>query len=155
MKRSFGGFTLIELVVTLGIFIVLSGVVLINLSAKRTNVDIVNLTERMSATLREAQSNSMAQKNGVAWGVHLENATTTPFYALYFTSYSPTTTVGYYSFPGSVSYATSTLALGATLDILFSQVTGAASASTSINLYMPKQTYYSTILIASSGAVSY
>jgi type II secretory pathway pseudopilin PulG len=158
MKRSVVGFTLIEIIITLGVFIVLSGIVLVNITGQKSLTDITNTSAQIVATLRQAQSDSMAQKNGVSWGVHFSNATnTTPFYALFTTSYSPTTTVGYYPLPASVAYNTSSLASGATLDILFSQLSGAASASTSILLYMPKQStaVSSTISIGSSGVVSY
>jgi type II secretory pathway pseudopilin PulG len=158
MKRSISGFTLIELIITLGIFIVLSGIVIVNIAGQKSLTDITNTSAQIVATLREAQSDSMAQKNGVSWGVHFSNATnTTPFYALFTTSYSPTTTVGYYPLPGSVAYNTSSLASGATADVIFSQLSGAASVSTSIMLYMPKQgvAVSSTISISPSGEVSY
>lgn len=158
MKQSRSGFTLIELLVTLAIFIILGGVVLVNFAGRRTDTDLVDTTEQIGATLREAQSDAMAQKNGVAWGVHFSNSTATaPFYVLFSTSYSSATTAGYYPLPTSVAYNTSTLASGATLDVIFSEVTGGASVSTSIGLYMPKENvaYSSTISVASSGAVSY
>jgi type II secretory pathway pseudopilin PulG len=158
MKRSTSGFTLIELIVTLGVFIVISGIVLVNITGQRTQTDINDVTEQIGATLRQAQSDSMAQENGVSWGVHFENSTgTSPFYALFYSSYSSSTIVGHYPLPASVAYNTSTFASGAMLDVIFSQVTGVSSVSTSIMLYMPKESaaLSSTISIASSGAISY
>jgi type II secretory pathway pseudopilin PulG len=158
MKRSTSGFTLIELIVTLGVFIVISGIVLVNITGQRTQTDINDVTEQIGATLRQAQSDSMAQENGVSWGVHFENSTgTSPFYGLFYSSYSSSTIVGHYPLPASVAYNTSTFASGAMLDVIFSQVTGVSSVSTSIMLYMPKESaaLSSTISIASSGAISY
>lgn len=156
MKKLTSGFTLIELIITLGIFILLGGIVFINIAGRRSETDLFDTQEQIAAVLREAQSNSMAQKNGVAWGVHFDNSTTTaPFYILFFTAYSATTTVGgNVPLPASVSYNTSTLASGATLDVIFSQLVG-NTTSTSVGLYMPKQSFSNTITIASSGAVSY
>lgn len=99
----------------------------------------------------------MAQEQGVSWGVHFANATNTaPFYAFMASStYSTATVVGYYRLPPSISYLTSTLASGAALDVTFSPITGAASASTSIGLFAVGQALSSTIRISSSGATSY
>ena len=81
----------------------------------------------------------------------------TPFYALFTGSYAASTTISYYALPSTVAYQTSTLAVGATLDVIFSPIIGASSVSTSIGFYMPKQStaFSSTISIASSGAVNY
>jgi hypothetical protein len=91
--------------------------------------------------------------------VHFANTTATaPFYALFAGGgYRTSTVVGLYILPSTVAYQTSTLASGATLDVIFSSISGAPSVSTSIGLYMPKQNtaFSSTIFIASSGEVSY
>lgn len=156
MKRSASGFTLIEIIVTLGIFILLGGIVLVNIAGRNTQTNILSAQEQIGATLREAQADSVQQKNGDSWGVHFENSTSVaPFYALFYTSYSTSTVVGGNTpLPTSVSYNTSTLASGATLNVVFSQVSG-ATTSTVIGLYMPQQSYSSVITITSSGLVSY
>jgi hypothetical protein len=91
--------------------------------------------------------------------VHFSNPSgTTSFYALFQTSYSTATVVGgLYRLPPTVAFTTSTIASGATLDVIFSSLTGISSVSTSIGLYMPKQNtaFSSTISIASSGTVTY
>jgi type II secretory pathway pseudopilin PulG len=157
------GFTLVELLVVLGMMIVLGAVVFANLSGKKNNADLTATTQEAGTLLRQAQSDAAFQENNtqandVAWGVHFANATATkPFYALFAGSYTASTTVGYYVLPSTVAYQTSTLAVGATLDVLFSPITGISSVSTSIGFYMPKENtaLSSTISIASSGAVNY
>jgi len=158
------GFTLVELLVVFGIMIAISAIVFANLAGKRSNTDLTATTQQVATLLRQAQSDAVAQENGaaqgssVSWGVHFSNTTTTqPFYALFTGSYGATTTVGYYLLPPTVAYRTSTLAAGATLDVIFSPITGAASVSTSIGFYMPEENaaFSSTISVASSGAVSY
>ena len=152
------GFTLIELLVVIGILIAVSVITVVNLAGKRVDADLTSTTQRIVTTLRQAQSDSMAQENGATWGVHFSNSTSTPpSFALFSGSYATGTVVGQYPLPATVAYLTSTLASGATLDITFAQVTGAASASTSIGFYMPKENvaFSSTISIASSGAVNY
>lgn len=157
------GFTLVELIVVFGIMIAVSAVLFANLAGRRSDADLTSATQEVATLLRQAQSDAMAQANNtqatdVAWGVHFANATnTTPFYALFTGSYAASTTAGYYALPPTVAYQTSTLAAGATLDVIFTPITGVSSVSTSIGFYMPKEStaFSSTISIASSGAVSY
>jgi type II secretory pathway pseudopilin PulG len=159
------GFTLVELLVVFGVMIALGAVVFATLASRRTNADLTATTEQIATLLRQAQSDAIAQQNGavqgvsVSWGVHFSNSTSVvPFYALFTgAAYSATGTVGYYPLPLTVAYQTSTLATGATLDIVFAPIAGTASASTSIKLYMPKQStiFSSTISVASSGEISY
>ncbi|MGD1003606.1 MAG: prepilin-type N-terminal cleavage/methylation domain-containing protein [Minisyncoccia bacterium] len=152
------GFTLIELLLVLALMIVAGVVVFMNLGSRRIDVDLVATTQQIGTLLRQAQSDAMAQESDVAWGVHFSNATSVPFYALFKTSYSTTTVAGGpYRLPPTVAYATSTLAPGATLDVIFSSISGTASVSTTVGLYMPKENtaFSSTISIASSGSVSF
>jgi type II secretory pathway pseudopilin PulG len=157
------GFTLIELLVVFGIMIAVGAVLFANLAGKKNNADLTATTQEVGTLLRQAQSDAAFQENNtqatdVAWGVHFANTTATPpFYALFTGSYAASTTVGYYALPSTVAYTTSTLAVGAALDIIFSPITGVSSASTSIRFYMPQENtaFSSTISIASSGAVSY
>jgi type II secretory pathway pseudopilin PulG len=157
------GFTLVELVLVFGIMIALGAVVFANLAGKKNNADLTATTQEVATLLRQAQSDAAFQENNtqandVAWGVHFANTTATPpFYALFTGSYAASTTTGYYALPSTVAYQTSTLAAGATLNVIFSPITGVSSVSTSIGFYMPKENtaFSSTISIASSGAVSY
>ncbi len=151
------GFTLVELLVVVAISVIIGVVVILNVSQRRVDADIVAATQQIATTLRQAQSDSMAQEDGSSWGVHFANNTSTaPFYALFKGSYA-TGTVDQYSLPSTVAYQTSTLAPGATLDVIFSQISGSATPSTSIGLYMPNENsaFSSTIYVASTGAVSY
>ena len=157
------GFTLLELLLTIAIIAIVSVLIFATLAGRRKNADLIATTQEAGAILRQAQSDAMAQENNAqandaAWGVHFANATATrPFYALFSGSYAVSTTVGYYALPLAVAYITSTLPAGATLDIIFSPVTGIASTSTNIGFYMPGQSaaFSSTISVASSGAVRY
>ena len=153
------GFTLVELLVILGIMIAVGAIVFANLGPRRVDTDLVSTTQQIGALLRQAQSDAMAQEADVAWGFYFSNVTSTaPYYALYKTSYSSSNVVGaLYRLPSTVAFVTSTLASGATTSITFSSITGTASVSTSIRLYMPKENtaFSSTIRVASSGSVSF
>ena len=124
-----------ELLIVLGFVVILSIVVLPSLYGRRSRIDLDNTTRQIVALLREAQSRSMAQASSTSWGVRFENSTTTtPFYALFATSYATGTRIGYYRLPPSIRYATSSVAEGGFLDITFAQITGLPSTSTSIIL---------------------
>ena len=156
------GFTLVELIVVIGIMIVVGAIVFSNLAGRRSDTDLTATVQQVTTLLRQAQSDAVSQKNGAvsgnAWGVHFANTTATaPFYALFAGAYATSTVVSQYILPSTVAYQTSTLASGATLDVIFSPISGAPSVSTSIGFYMPKNNtaFSSTILIAPSGEVSY
>lgn len=151
------GFSTIELLIVIGIIGILAIVSLPNLVGRRSRVELDNTARQIAASLREAQSRSLAQESATSWGVHFENSTTTsPFYALFKGSYSSSTRVNYSRLPSSLGYATSSIPLGAAKEVTFSQISGLASAATSTTIYLlTDATQSSTISVASSGAVSY
>jgi prepilin-type N-terminal cleavage/methylation domain-containing protein len=129
------GFTLIETIIVLGVLVVISVVMISSLFSRRSRTDLDNTTRQIAALFREAQSRSMSQEGGAAWGVHIENSTATQsFYALFKGIYSSSTIVGYYKIPSNVQLASSSIPLGNSLEIIFSQVSGIPSTPTSIGL---------------------
>ncbi len=151
------GFTIIELVLVIGIIAILSVVSLIGLSGRKNKTELDGATKQITALLREAQSKSVSQINGSAWGVHFENSTATaPFYALFSgLTYASTSATSYYRLSAKILYATSSIALGAAKDIAFSQISGFATATSSVVLYVSgAPNISSTIAVGISGAVN-
>lgn len=150
------GFTLIELLVTIAIMATIATVAVIYTSRPHLAEDVKSTAQQMAALLRQAQSDSMAGAQGAAWGVYFSNATSTsPFFALFMNSYSTSTVRGTYPLPATVGYGASFLPAGGTLSIIFSPITGAASASTTIQLYaLGQPALSSTVNVAATGAVS-
>jgi Tfp pilus assembly protein FimT len=152
------GFTVLELIIAIAVAITIAVVIALNFSDVQGGNDLKMTSQQISGLLREAQSNAMTQQKGAAWGVYFSNVVgAVPFYALFYNSYTLTSTVGSYPLPSSVFFATSTLALGATTSITFATISGLASASKTIMLYVPNSlpVMSSTITIASSGAIAY
>lgn len=151
------GVTLAELLIVIGLVAILGTTALINLYGRRSGSEIGATTQKIATLLREAQSRAVAGEKGEEWGVHFNNSVTTrPFYALFYGTYAPHTVVGYYSLPGGIAYASSSIAPGSTKEVRFSVGSGVASASTSITIVLTAQSASSsTISVASSGAVKY
>ena len=154
--RKNSGATIAELVLVIAMVAIIGVITITTLVGRKSKVELETTTKQIVALLRDAQSRARAQASGVAWGVHFENSTSTaPFYALFRSSYLVANRVGYYRLPTTVGYATSSLAQGASRDVVFSQLNGTASPA-SIQIYLINSpTQFSTIQIGSSGAVSY
>ncbi len=133
MKKSRLGFTLIEIIVTISIFLVISAVVVVNLAGRRSAVDLTYTSKEIVTTLREAQNNAMTQKSSSIWGVHFYNATSS-FYSLFYGSYGTGSVAGQYPLPNDVQFSTASVPYASSVDVTFAQVTGIPSTSTSIIL---------------------
>jgi prepilin-type N-terminal cleavage/methylation domain-containing protein len=160
MRRK-DGFTIIEIIIVIAIIATISAIMFVTLLGKKGGTDLTTTASQIGAILREAESRSMAQTQGAAWGVYFGNPTNTaPFYALFYNAYSPTTTAGYYPLPVTVGYTSATIAAGSSLSVTFSQVTGLPSVSTTVGLYIfnPQKNLLTTssiVSIGASGVVSY
>ena len=101
-KRSDKGFTLVELLVVVAIIATIGVVSIMNLQGSRNGTDFNNTTKQIGSILRQAQSQAASDYQGVPWGVHFAN-TTTSFYALFSSStYSSATVANRYLLPSSV-----------------------------------------------------
>ncbi|HTY39814.1 MAG TPA: hypothetical protein VMC43_01855 [Candidatus Paceibacterota bacterium] len=157
MSRRRAGTTFIELAIVLAMIIIFAAVLFLSPSQNRDRRTFDGTVNEVATLLHEAQARAMSQSSSTTWGVHFENITsTTPFFVLFYGSYSTSTKMGQYPLPSGVQYLSSSLALGAVREISFAQITGSASASSSIVLVSTRLTgVSSTIAVASSGVVFY
>ncbi len=154
-KHNKQGFTLIEILIVFAIVILLGIISMVNLQGSKNETDLNDAAKQVVVLLRQAQNQAASGYQGVAWGVHFVNATTS-FYALFSSAYSSATVAGQYLLPTTVAFRTSTIPTGSSLDIVFGTLSGAASVSTTIGLYSKVQSSFSsTISVASSGQVSF
>ena len=148
-------FTLLELLIVIGITTVLSGVgVSYYASQRRTN--LLDATARdITGYLRYVQRKSIAQQEGKQWGVHFENPSSgKDFYALYTgTSYS--TPIETHYLPAGIEFQKPTS--GNSIDISFAKLTGADAAGTdqSITIESVGAGSTSTISVSSEGLITY
>jgi prepilin-type N-terminal cleavage/methylation domain-containing protein len=132
------GFTLIEMMVVIGIIAALGVAAGLNLFGKKSGGDITDTTQSIGAVLREAQSDSVAQSQDAQWGVHFDNTNPAePYYALFYTtngSYSGATISSHYNLPADLCYASSTIAQGSSVNIIFNSISGAPTSGTSTSI---------------------
>src|SRR5437870_2842576 len=136
MQNNFNkreGFSFIEILVVVAGVILLASVTLVTLHKRRNVSDLNSATQQIIALLHDAQSRASSQMNGANWGVHFDNTATAPFYALYQGSYSSTSTP-HYRLPADVQFVSSSIAVGSSLDVPFSQISGSPSASATITI---------------------
>jgi Tfp pilus assembly protein FimT len=130
------GATLVEMIVVMAIIAIITAVAVADLARRRSQSGELDGTRKqMVALLREAQSRSVQQASSTSWGVHFDNSVTPPFYALFAGTYGTSSRVTYVRLPAGVAYVTSTVPASSTVNITFSQISGAVSASTSIGIY--------------------
>jgi len=157
-KRS--GISTIEILTVIALLVIIGGITIANIFGRKGRSEIDSATKQIVALLREAQSRSVSQASSTSWGVHFENGTgTAPFYALFPGQYASTTRLGSHRLPVSVRYATATLALGSSTDIVFSQIVGRPQATTSIGLELVGGGNFvvatSAIRVNNNGSVEY
>lgn len=151
------GTTLFELMIVMAIIAAISLIGFLSLFGRKGATDLTNTTAQMASLLREARSRSVSQASSTSWGVHFDNTTSSsPFFSLFYGTYSANTRIGYYRLPSTLVYATSSIPSGSFAEVTFSQISGLASASTSVTVLLIGGSFNSSTLnVASSGAVSF
>lgn len=155
-SKTKSGFSLIELLTVLGIIVFIASISFLTLSASRRKTNFEQVRVRISTLLSDAQSRSVNQENGLAWGVHFDNSASGAFYALFSGAYSSSAEKGHYVLPSDVRYSTSSISIGSSKNIMFKPVSGAASSSDSVAVELVTPPFTSsTINVSPSGVISY
>lgn len=149
------GFTLLEVILTLTILAVISAISFSYLGGFKSGADLEETAGQIVGKLREAQNKAMAGEDNQKWGVHFDNAGADPFYEIFSTNTD-------YAGAGAIVekiYLTSlatevkfdTPAGGQSIDVIFSKITGAPSATQDIVINLQGAT--KTINIETSGRI--
>ena len=146
------GFSLLELVIVIAIIAILSSIGFVKLTDYFIRNNLEKDAQKIAFTLKNARDRSMSQDRGLQWGVHFENpATGKGFYELFAGASYPGQTILRNNLNTGVEFLNPSAS--STLDILFSKVTGLASASTTIVIALSEDTSI-TKSITISGANS-
>ncbi|KKR55666.1 MAG: hypothetical protein UT92_C0001G0009 [Candidatus Curtissbacteria bacterium GW2011_GWA1_40_24] len=149
-------FTLIELLIVIGITVVLATISFLNIFNFRGQNDLDLTVKEIVVVLRNAQDRSISQESGSRWGVHFEN---------------PVSAGGFYDLFSGIDYSTSSLVSRSTLrsnlqfsdpaggnskDIIFSPVSGLPGGSSTIIIFTKNNpSVSSTIIVNSNGQIQY
>jgi sugar lactone lactonase YvrE/Tfp pilus assembly protein FimT len=151
------GFTLLELGITLTIAVILGIIILPNLFGIGRQSDLNNTALQLRLRLDTARTDAIDQNQASSWGIHFLNPSSgIPSYSVFKgNSYATGTVVGVYTFPSDISYASSTLASGASRDVVFLAPSGGASVSTTLTLIVTSNpAMSSSIAINLTGDIS-
>ncbi len=157
MDKQRNGFTVVELMVIIGLMAIIATFAFSQLSGRRGSLDLSTTTQKITTALKDAQTKAITNERESDWGVRfVNNGNGNSFFAVYAQSYQTSTVVIRYGLPATVSYETSTVASNSFRDIIFYRLSGNPSASTTITI---KSTIdgigSSTVRVASSGLISY
>jgi len=151
-RKSSAGFTLIELVLTIGILSILAGIgVFSYANSYRINL-LNNSAEELTFLARLAQQESISQKGSNAWGVRFDNTdSSSPFAAVFSGTYAPANVKEYYSFPTQLLLSSPQAGNSAT--VIFAKLTGLPDATASVIFALRGSSILKTLTINEAGGV--
>ena len=153
-RRSLMGFTVIELLIVLGIMTIITSGTFFLYSGFLENRYLIDEANKIASVLLNAQVRAASGENNQNWGLHFVNNDISPNYQLFYGSSFASGTVV------STVYLSSRLqfsdpALGFTKDIIFIQTTGKPIAADSVTIQLVSKTESAkTISVNSLGVVS-
>ncbi|MEK7464662.1 MAG: LamG-like jellyroll fold domain-containing protein [Patescibacteria group bacterium] len=133
-KMKQGGFTLVEIAITMGIMIAVSVSGYVAFSGLKPVKNLENTTNEVSAVIRATQKKAVTQESGRAWGIRFFGSTsTTPSYEVATgTSYSAGAVSRTYYLGRNVIFGNP--GGSSTLDMFFSAINGKLSQNQIISL---------------------
>lgn len=149
------GFSLLELMLIMGILAIVSGIALLNLPGLRSRNALNFATDELVAHLRDAQQRAMSQDQSSQWGVHLAGiAGDADWYEIFYgADYISGTKYARVPLPSNLKFLEPSE--GSSKDVIFFKITGAA-ASTSIRVSLiDNESVFNTISVTSAGVISY
>jgi prepilin-type N-terminal cleavage/methylation domain-containing protein len=154
MQRS--GFSLIELLIVVGITIVITTAGYLVMSRRPATTELQAGTSTAVALVREAQQKALTNASSTRWGVRFNNTTSTmPSLQLFASSsYDGARIANYVALPSRISFESTSLLPGATRDIIFATGTGFPVATSSVVLRVRQGTEGFTLTISNVGVVT-
>lgn len=150
------GFSLIELIISVGILAIISGVGFINIVNYKNRQTLASNTREIVTVLRNAQDRSLSQESGGRWGVHFENPLEgIGFYELFQGNFYSSSTINLKN-PLSSGVQFNIPEAGSSSTIVFSPVTGLPDNVLNIKISLTgSPSVSSTISVNSVGKISF
>lgn len=155
MKNKFIGFTVVELMVVMGIIAIIAILLIPALHDFQMRADLENSAEEIVNTLRLAQQKTISSEGASSWGVYFSTSTPPHQYTLFRgANYSSRTTSSdeIHNISGTVLIFT--IGLGGGQEAIFDRISGVSQQSGSITLVSrADNSKTKTIYIESSGRI--
>ena len=150
MKEYFQkGFSIVEMLAVVAIFILIASVVIFNFSSFRSNQAIKTAAQEILSSLDKARSNTLSSLSSSQYGVHFESGGIAIFQGA---SYQSSSSLNeYVNMPSPVSISSISLSGGGS-DILFDRLTGGTSQDGTVIFGISGNS--KTLTILKSGAFS-
>lgn len=149
-------FSLLELLLVIGILVILGAVVSPFLFGGKTSIEVEEEAKKIAGVLRLAQNKAMSREEGLSWGVHFDNITSTePFYDFFKgDSYVAGTSTERYYLSNNIIFQAP--ASGTTTDAIFSKRSGSLSvnATATIAVKSVSPEIIKTITISPNGRIN-
>lgn len=159
--RYKSGFTLVELLIVIGITVIMAGIGGATYMGLRERERIDQMADRIVADMRSTMARAQAQEGGNQWGIHFDNVTSSsPFYAIWYGATGSTYGVGSTTW-GTVTFVATGLqftvpASGSSVDLVFTKPYGLPSAAATVTVASTATTASSrTISIDTNGNITY
>ena len=148
-------FTLIELLIVIGITAIMAVFLIMSPLSFRSRQDLNLTVLEMTAVLRNAQDNSISQESGSVWGIYFDNTNDSGFYDFFSGSdYSSINIVSRSSLRSNIKFIQP--AIGASSTVIFSAVSGLPVASTTIIIALREDLSSSrAIIINANGQIQH
>jgi len=156
-KKINKGFTLVELLITMGIVVILGGIGTANYFNYQAVQVIDAVAAELAGTLRDAHQRAISQDNSSAWGVNIVNTAdeTNDYYELFYgDSRAAGTVLSRTTLPTGVEFLTPPS--GTTREILFAKSTGLTGSDYTFSLISTRDSSLSrtTEVSKNSGLIS-
>lgn len=146
------GFTLIEILVSVGIIVLLAAGALLSFSKSRNAQNLSTSGQDVLSLLRLAQSKSLAGEDNTSWGVSFPAANPDQYILFRGTSFAASTFQETYTVARGIEIANVALA-GGGRDVIFKRLTGETDQSGTFDIRTTTLSDVFSVTVASSGKV--
>lgn len=156
MKGARTAFSLLELVLATGIFIILLGIGGIFSFGGKLSFEVDEESRKMVSVLRSAQSRAMAREYGSAWGVRFDNtsATSSRYQVFWGSAYGSATKTDEIFLPEGIQYIAPIF--GTATDVVFLERYGRVSSGISSTIVIGAESggYQKAVTVLPNGRIA-
>lgn len=155
MMKIRGGFTLVELLIVIGLLTILATVVVPNFANFQNQKSLDNAASQLKGYLQSTQQKSISQDGGSQWGVYFATVVGgRDFYKIFYgANYLSGTVTDSIYLPTNIKFIDP--AQGFSKEIIFSKLTGVPSAPATTSLALSgSPSTCKTIVINAAGLIS-